>query len=79
MYFKGGGGAFRNSCSPDLSSTPAPTVSEYVNELLLRAIETMNRDMWFSLNKIWVKNYPTLGKRHKVCKRLLGCWKTLLT
>lgn len=42
------GGAFRNSCSPDLSSTPAPTVSEYVNELLLRAIETMNRDMWFA-------------------------------
>lgn len=47
MHFKGGG-AFRNSCSPDLSSTPAPTVSEYVNELLLRAIETMNGDMWFA-------------------------------
>lgn len=43
MHFKG---AFRNSCSPDLS--PAPTVSEYVNELLLRAIETVNRDMWFA-------------------------------
>lgn len=52
MHFKGGGGAFRNSCSPDLSSTPAPTVSEYVNELLLRAIETMNGDMWFAWNKI---------------------------
>lgn len=46
--FQRGGGAFRNSCSPDLSSTPAPTVSEYVNELLLRANETMNGDMWFA-------------------------------
>lgn len=38
-----GGSDFRNSCSPDLSS--APTASENVNELLLKAIETMNRDV----------------------------------